>query len=619
MPRRAAVLVVLLYTIVCLSQQNNLQVAQTNDNRVAAGILQDGTLAVHLEIREALFAPDADDGPNVPVYAFAEEGHAPQIPGPLIRVQRNVVVHAMVRNFLPKTVYVHGFQDRPYKTGEQLVLTPGEEREITFRANAAGSYFYWASTTDCAIADRKPEDTQLSGAIIVDPPGARINDRIFVIGLWYVDPSGGLEVLTINGKSWPYTERFPMRIGDSIDWRWINPSVSDHAMHLHGFFFDVTSIGNEGKDQILDSAESRRVVTQYIPPGGTFRMHWSPERVGNWIFHCHMVAHMSPHGSMQPGSEKEAGATSHSDHTKAASGMGGLVLGISVTGEERTVVSAPTEPHRLTLVVRERPATDEYIRGYSFDMPDGKTETPDDKLPLFGKPLVLTQGEPAEITVINKLKAPTAVHWHGIELESYYDGVPGLTGNASQTTPPIQPGEAFTAKMTPPKAGTFIYHTHWHDSGQLTGGLYGALIVLEPGKKFDPEFDKVFILARIGTVPGRRKLVVNGDPQPNPTFLEAGKTYHLRLINITPNDADAVFALKDGNTPVRWKWIGKDGNMFAPTERVEEEAKQSITVGETYDFEFTPAKPGLLQLEGFAPFALQWVDAPIVVQPPKKQ
>lgn len=79
------------------------------------------------------------------------------------------------------------------------------------------------------------------------------------------------------------------------------------------------------------------------------------------------------------------------------------------------------------------------------------------------------------------------MHWHGIELESYYDGVPGWTGRGPQVTPVIAPGEEFVARFAPPRAGTFIYHTHWHDIVQLAGGLAGPLVVLEPGEEFDAE------------------------------------------------------------------------------------------------------------------------------------
>ena len=37
-----------------------------------------------------------------------------------------------------------------------------------------------------------------------------------------------------------------------------------------------------------------QVVTQLMQPGATMAMTWTPERVGNWLFHCHIKAHVSP-------------------------------------------------------------------------------------------------------------------------------------------------------------------------------------------------------------------------------------------------------------------------------------------------------------------------------------
>ena len=53
--------------------------------------------------------------------------------------------------------------------------------------------------------------------------------------------------------------------------------------------------------------------------------------------------------------------------------------------------------------------------------------------------IVLTRGEPVEITLINRMTEPTAIHWHGIELDSYYDGVPGYGGQPGKITPPVDP------------------------------------------------------------------------------------------------------------------------------------------------------------------------------------
>jgi FtsP/CotA-like multicopper oxidase with cupredoxin domain len=135
--------------------------------------------------------------------------------------------------------------------------------------------------------------------------------------------------------------------------------------------------------------------------------------------------------------------------------------------------------------------------------------------------------------VKNLTGQPTAIHWHGIELESYYDGVAGWTGSGEQTTPAIAPGTSFVARMTLPRAGTFIYHTHWHDEEQLLNGVYGPLIVLEPGHKYDPEHDRTIVFSTGQYPPLGLMLLVNGTPQPDPWVLHTGTQYRFRFINIT--------------------------------------------------------------------------------------
>jgi FtsP/CotA-like multicopper oxidase with cupredoxin domain len=78
-------------------------------------------------------------------------------------------------------------------------------------------------------------------------------------------------------------------------------------------------------------------------------------------------------------------------------------------------------------------------------------------------------------------------------------GLRAMDADSPQATPPIAPGGSFLARMTPPRAGTVIYHTHWHDTAQLTSGLYGPMFVIEPGQKVDPEVHKIFVLSRQGS------------------------------------------------------------------------------------------------------------------------
>ncbi len=617
--RIAAAGALLLASVECASAQDTagpkaaLPRIEANRNLSPAGQLRDGVLALRLEIRAGDWYPEADTGPAIAVQAFAEEGRPLQIPGPLIRVPEGTEVRATVRNALDKvTAHVYGLHGRPGDGKKPLEIPPGEIREVRFKLTTPGSYHYWATTTGVPMERRFFADSQLSGALIVDPPGAVAADRVFVMGLWFergargASPRPGQLVSVINGKSWPYTERHAYDEGEPVRWRWINASSDAHPMHLHGAYFRVRSEGDGETDVALPAEKERLVVTERIPVGGTRSIALLLDREGRWLFHCHMLMHMSAEyrylEPIVPGAGLRPAVGAH--HAADSTGMAGLVLGITVRPGKRSASPATsTAPARkLTLLARERPATDRVPAASVFQLQEGAQPPALEAATVPGPPLVLTRGEPVEITVVNQTREPTAVHWHGIELDSYDDGVPGWGGAGARVTPPIEPGQSFVARYTPPRAGTFIYHTHWHNFLQLTGGLYGPLIVLGPGQKFDPETDIPLVIGLGGAFDLKSPVVLNGSAQPEPLRLKAGVKYRLRFINITANGNGFQVSLLAGSAPVRWRAVAKDGEELPPAQAIVQEARLVIAVGETYDFEFEPATKGDLRLEVLRPF-----------------
>jgi len=152
--------------------------ALPNDNRVAAGALRGRVLTLHLEARLAMWHPDGDDAPGALLPAFAEEGRAPQIPGPLIRVPAGTDIVVSVRNVLPRdTLVVRGLHDRAGASvaaaPAAVRLAPGELRVLHFRLETPGTYYYWGTTTGRDINFRTGEDAQLTGAIVVDSSRGR--------------------------------------------------------------------------------------------------------------------------------------------------------------------------------------------------------------------------------------------------------------------------------------------------------------------------------------------------------------------------------------------------------------------------------------------------------------
>lgn len=610
MPRRGALsfLLLALSAVVAPARPaDSLPLVQPNDNRTPTGHLTAGVLELRLELREARWYPGDETGIHRDVYAFAESGRDPQSSGPLIRVPEGTRIHANIRNFLPAAARLYGLHRHPGDAKDSLLLAAGETREVQFLVGEPGTYLYWAATSDKPIDLREPADTLLSGAFIVDPPGAQPDDRIFVIGIWNKGVSGSPdfeELPTINGKSWPFTERLTHKIGDSTRWRILNPSFSEHAMHLHGFYFTVEGQGDGERYEHFAPDQRHLAVTELINPGHVFEMSWTPSRPGNWLFHCHMVVHID--APSPPASSTDPGSPDRPPHDHLAS-MAGLVLGITVEpgaapAAHATAPAPIVAARKLQLLISDNPGK---LPLYHLELNDPKASAPPaGKSPpttLLGPPIVLTRGELSEIEIKNASSNPTAIHWHGIELESYYDGVVGWTGSGQQRTPPIPPGTSFVARMTPPRAGTFIYHTHWHDKAQLLNGLYGPLIVLEPGQTYDSEHDRVFVLSMGRYAPFGLVLLVNGHPQPDPIELQTGQLYRLRFINICDDAADLRLRLTAKDAPVQWEAVAKDGADLPPQQRKFVTADMAITVGETYDFEYQSPTPGLAELKVWEP------------------
>jgi FtsP/CotA-like multicopper oxidase with cupredoxin domain len=206
-----------------------------NDNRSSAGTLVNRVLTVRLEAREGEWHPDGDRDPGLDVRAFAEEGRTATIPGPLIRVPEGTEIHAFVRNSLrDSTLVVQGLSSRGAATSfdaDTIQIKPGAVREVRFVAGTAGTYYYRGTTNSGMHPTRGTIDSELVGALIVDPRGTAgpPRDRVFVIGLWSkIELPGGLVGrdnllrFTINGKAWPNTERLSYTVGDTVRFRIVN-------------------------------------------------------------------------------------------------------------------------------------------------------------------------------------------------------------------------------------------------------------------------------------------------------------------------------------------------------------------------------------------------------------
>jgi FtsP/CotA-like multicopper oxidase with cupredoxin domain len=549
----------------------------------------------------------------------------------MLRVPLGTAMRVRVTNASETTVVVRGFSSRLQPVMDTLLLPPGANGEARFTADVEGTFYYWAGEpgrplTGAPVPQRRLyDDAQLNGAFIVDPPGYSPprNERIMVLSNWFADkdslgdPDFNTELFVINGRPWPHTERFAYQVGDSVHWRFINASFDVHPLHLHGFYYRVDARGDVQRDTTYWPAQQRMVVTERMLPGTTMNMAWSPDRPGGWVFHCHLTFHIIPNAQIGPYrlSTKDREAEILSGHPHQDPGdhvekqMGGLMLGMYVNPAPGWTPSEATR-RVLRLLVQSDSTTADSVRRFGYILQDGAEPKPD-SVRLPGSPLVVHRGEPTSIWVVNRTTEPTAVHWHGIELESLFDGVVGVGGYTGMPSPAVMPGDSFEVRMTPPRSGSFMYHTHVNDVRQMRSGLYAPLLVLEPGATWDRERDLVFLT---GEDPAFRA-VINGRLNPDTLSLTRGETYRFRFMNITMAFPNVEYFLVGEDGPAqRWTPLAQDGFDLPAWRRELTPARQQVTIGTTYDFEVKPSRAGNLKLELRAGNGNLLVSQPIVVK-----
>ena len=150
-------------------------------------------------------------------------------------------------------------------------------------------------------------------------------------------------------------------------------------------------------------------------------------------------------------------ADGHDHHSGAGSNQAAtsvVDLDTDATGEPEVAVDLVARQGEVTL------ASGRAVQGYSLN---GTTP---------GPTIEATVGDLVEVRVRNEsVEGGIALHWHGVDVPNAQDGVAGVTQDA------VRVGEEHTYRWVAPDAGTYWYHSHQLSHEQVSGGLFGAVLI----------------------------------------------------------------------------------------------------------------------------------------------
>jgi FtsP/CotA-like multicopper oxidase with cupredoxin domain len=250
-------------------------------------------------------------------------------------------------------------------------------------------------------------------------------------------------------------------------------------------------------------------------------------------------------------------------------GMAGMHSGHAATGTVRArsvtdLIADPRRPAdvRVDLVTRQQMLSigGRTVAGYTVN---GTSPGPEIRARV---------GQLVEVHLTNEsVKAGVALHWHGIDVPNAMDGVAGVT----QDRVPV--GGHFTYRFVVNRTGTYWYHSHQVSDVQVSGGLFGALVVLP--KKALSEGD---VTAVAHTYGGLR--TINGQPGDVRVNAPPGKPVRVRVIN-TDNGPMEVW------TDTAFRVVAIDGNEVNAPAKLEGRTV-TVTAGGRADIEVMPPVDG---------------------------
>ena len=219
------------------------------------------------------------------------KGYNGMVPGPEIRVEVGDKVRIILKNELNESTDIHFHGIRVPNTMDgvdpytQLPVTPGSTHVYEFEAlEPAVGIYHPHHDAQIQIPDG------LFGAFMVGT--MPIPQKMIEKGYTKVDQEvtmvlndAGAIGLSLNGKSFPATLPYSMRVGEVMMVHYQNEGLQGHPMHMHqpvGWI--IAKDGNPLEVPIPSD-------TIWVSPGERYTVLYKAVDPGVWAWHCHILSH----------------------------------------------------------------------------------------------------------------------------------------------------------------------------------------------------------------------------------------------------------------------------------------------------------------------------------------
>ncbi len=231
--------------------------------------------------------------PGVVVKGWAYNG---QIPGPVMHANVGDKIRIVLKNQLPEStsMHLHGIRVPnamdgvdPY-TQEPILSGETFSYEFTATEPAVGMYHSHHNAQvqvpnglagALIIGDWKEMAMSAAGTKVNDADGKAEQEVMMVLN------DAGTIGLTLNGKSFPATSPYSLKVGETMVVHYFNEGLMTHPMHMH----QPSGLVVARDGVVLDSPYFADTIN--VAPGERWTVVYTAQDPGVWAWHCHILTH----------------------------------------------------------------------------------------------------------------------------------------------------------------------------------------------------------------------------------------------------------------------------------------------------------------------------------------